>query len=131
MANARLHDNLAQYIEDNTNFTQGTDLFKGRMPESPNDLIYLTPTGGNNPNRYTPLPVKTVQVLSRAQVYNDAYDNAQTIYDLLHRTDDSVTLESGGVDAMAIFALQEPNHIGLDDQQRHIFTVNFQITLRR
>jgi len=128
---SRLPDNLATYIADNTGFAKKTNLFIGRMPDTPDTALYLTATGGNEPNRYIPTPRKTVQVLSRASAYPDAYDNAQTVYDLLHRKNDSVVLETGGVDVMFIAALQEPTHIGLDDQERHVFTVNFQITLRR
>ena len=128
---ARLPDNLATFIADNTGFTKATDLFIGRMPDTPDTALYLTATGGNEPNRYIPTPRKTVQVLSRAPQYPDAYDNAQTVYDLLHRTNDNVTLESGGVDVMFIAAIQEPTHLGLDEQERHVFTINFRITLRR
>jgi len=127
---ARLVDNLAQYLENGGIGTQATDLFIGVLPASPDNAIMIDQTGGVEPNKYIPVKEPTIQVLVRNTSYPDGLDKITAIYDLLHRFKDYQSLETGGVDVMQIMALQEPTHLQQDDNNRHIFTVNFVVMLR-
>lgn len=126
----RLVDNLAQYIEDNTSLTEATDLFIGIMPASPDNCVMIDQTGGVEAEREVPIEQPTIQVTVRNTAYPDGLDLIKTIYDLIHQAKDNITLETGGVDTMTIFAMGEPAHIGQDESQRHLFSVNFVFKIR-
>ena len=76
---------ITQYIEDNTSFVIGTDLFSVFRPaEAQDDCLVIIPSGGT-PNFYlTDLMFATVHIISRAGSQNTANENSQTIYNLLH-----------------------------------------------
>jgi hypothetical protein len=125
----RLITNLAQYLEDQSIGTGGTDLFIGRMPEV-DDCVLLDQTGGIEPDKYLPITKPTIQVTVRNTDYTDGFDKLKTIYDLLHQNNDTLVLEAGGVDVMIVNALNEPSHIGEDENSRHLWTCTFVFNLR-
>lgn len=127
---ARLVDNLAQYLATNSIGTEGTDLFIGVLPATPDNAVMIDQTGGVEPDKYLPIKQPTIQIIVRNKSYTDGLDKITAIYDLLHQFKDYQSLETGGVDVMQIMALQEPTHLQQDDNFRHIFTVNFVIMLR-
>lgn len=122
-------ENLATYLEDQGIGTKASDIFIGRMPEVDN-CIMIDQTGGVEPDRYIPIKKPTVQIMVRNTDYTNGLDKIKEIYDLLHQKRDDLVLESGGVDVMLVDAMQEPTHIGEDDNERHIFTCNFVFRLR-
>jgi hypothetical protein len=125
----RLITNLATYLQAQGIATGGTDLFIGKMPEVDN-CILLDQTGGIEPDTYLPVEKPTIQVTVRNTDYTDGMDKLKTVYDLLHQKKDSLVLESGGVDVMIVSALNEPSHIGEDENSRHLFTCSFIFQLR-
>jgi len=125
----RLITNLAQYLEDQGIATGGTDLFIGRMPEVDN-CILLDQTGSVEPDKYLPVEKPTIQVTVRNTDYTDGLDKLKTIFDLLHQKKDNLALEVGGVDVMIVNALNEPSHIGEDENSRHLWTCTFIFQLR-
>lgn len=125
----RLITNLAEYLEDQGIGTQGTDLFIGKMPEV-NNCVLLDQTGGIEPDKYLPIEKPTIQVTVRNTSYTNGLDKLKTIYDLLHQKKDSLVLEIGGVDVMIVNALNEPSHIGEDENSRHLWTCTFIFALR-
>jgi len=76
---------ICQYIENNTSFDIGVDLFSGYLPsDSPEDCVAVIESGGK-PDFFLPdAQEKMIQVLSRARDYQTARDNAITIFNLLH-----------------------------------------------
>lgn len=128
---ARLLDNLAAYLVAQSICTKvGKDVFIGLLPEKQDNGVKLEQTGGIEPDRDIPIEQPTVQVMVRNKAYPDGLDKAKAIYDALHRKGDDLVLEAGGVDVMTCFAMQEPFHLGLDENSRHLFVVNFVFKLR-
>ena len=128
---ARLLDNLAQYLVDQGICTkEGKDVFIGMLPEKQDNGVKLEQTGGVSPDKYLPIEQPTVQVMVRNSSYPDGLDKAKAIYEALHRKGDDLTLEAGGVDVMTCFAIQEPFHLGMDENSRHLFVVNFVFKIR-
>lgn len=128
---ARLLDNLAQYLVDEGICTKkGKDVFIGVLPEKQDNAVKLLQTGGLSPDHYLPIEQPTVQVTVRNTAFPAGLDKAKAIYDALHRLGDDAVLETGGVDVMTCFAIQEPFHLGQDENQRHLFVVNFVFKLR-
>lgn len=129
-----LLDDLGVYLQAQSIGTVGTDLFKGILPESPDDCISIDQSGGVEPDRELPLEKPTIQVLVRNDDYATGLTKAKAIYDLLHRAghDNGAepVLKVGGVDVMDIFAMQEPFHLGKDENERDLFTLNFVFYLR-
>lgn len=120
---------IAQYIENETDFTIGTDLWPGFIPASDEgDGIALIESGGV-PNFYlTDAKAKAVQVISRASDYQTARDNAQTIFELLHGAA-GITLPV--VDAgeayyvNTIEAISDPQSLGQDEKGLFIISTNY------
>lgn len=130
-----LIDNLAQFLIDNGAVTaEGTDLFIGQFPDTEgttyDNIVLLRDTGGLEPNKYVDIKQVTIQVTVRNTAYDTGYAKIDTIRDLLHRKLDNTTLESGGADTMTIFSMQEPTHLGLDENNRHLFVCNFVFKVR-
>lgn len=128
---AGLLENLAAYlVTQGICSKEGSDLFIGTFPETDGNAVKLEQTGGIEPDKYLPIQQPTVQAMVRNSSYSDGLDKMTAIYDALHRKGDDLALESGGVDVMTCFALQEPYHLGQDDNSRHLFVVNFAFKLR-
>lgn len=130
---ARIVDNLLAYlIAQGVVTTAGTDGFIGELTEGGADnIVALDQTGGVSPDRYIPTEEPTIQVTVRNTSYADGWDKINAIFALLHKKNDALVLESGGVDIMSCFALQSPQHIGEDENTRHIFTCNFVFKVRK
>lgn len=128
---ARLVDNLSQYLIDQSiAVKEGKDIFIGFMPENLGNCIMLDQTGGVEPDKYVPIEQPTVQIMVRNTSYNAGFYKMTAIYHALHQLLDDAVLETGGVDVMTVFALQEPVHLGKDENDRHIFSVNFVFKIR-
>lgn len=128
---ARLLDNLVTYlIAEGIATKGGKDIFIGVLPENQDNAVKLNQTGGLEPSHYLPIEQPTVQVMVRNTAFGAGLDKAKAIYDALHRQGDNLLLASGGVDVMTCFAIQEPFHLGQDENQRHLFVVNFVFKLR-
>lgn len=126
-----LSKNLAEYLEDNAIGTVGTDMFISTMPDSTDNCIMIKDTGGVEPDHYLPIIQPTIQVLVRNSDYTNGMTKINAIKDLLHQKLDDCILEIGGVDVMTCFAMQEPTHLGMDDNERHMFSCNFVFKIRK
>jgi len=125
-----LLENLSAYLQTNSIGTEGTTLFIGEIPAKVSNGVGLRQTGGLSPDKYVDVKAITVQIIVRNKVPKIALDKAYSIYALLHRKDDNLVLEAGGVDVMQILALQEPYDLGKDDEGRSIFVTNYVFRLR-
>jgi len=109
--------------------TFGTDLFIGLMPDTPDECVAVTDTGGLEPAP-GPYYYPTVQLLVRAGVglYATVSDLAYTILDKLHeycgQPDSSSYYYTG------IWATGDPVFIGTDEKNRPLFALNFRIQRR-
>jgi len=121
---------ICQYIEDNTSFIIGTDLFAGHRPSNaPEECIVILEDAGGGTNFLLPDKVdKAVQVLSRAKTFFTARDNIYTIYELLHGKswiELPVVVAGNEYIAMTIEAITVPQSIGQDERGLYEFSVNF------
>lgn len=103
----------------------GTDLFRGFLPDEPNDAMMVISTGGEKPSTYLPIRNRSVQVTVRGASYEWAENKINEIYIALHKL-----TQIGTLDVMQVSALQEPTNIGKDDSKRTIFTCNFIVKTR-
>lgn len=109
--------------------TAGTNLFKSRLSESPNDQVVIYNTGGLEPDRYLPTAQPTFQVLVRNTSYSAGYSIAKQVANELHQVVNA-RLVKDSIYFYYIFLLNEPEHIGRDDKGRHEFSINFVCKLR-
>lgn len=121
---------LAEFLQTNGIGTQATNLFIGGLPASPDNCVSIDQSGGLEAERELPIEQPTVQVFVRNSDYTTGLAKIKAIYDLLHQANDTVVLKGGGVDLMTAFAMQEPYHMGVDGNARHLFVCNFVFKLR-
>lgn len=77
---------LTKYLEDNSTFTIGTNLFAGHRPSgiSVDCITILNTTGGYSDFYLIDKLEIPLQFISRSINYYDAFENAKIIYDLLN-----------------------------------------------
>jgi hypothetical protein len=123
-------NDIYTYLGEETDLTAGTDLFKSRQTESPNNQVVIYDTGGLEPDRYLPTADPTFQVLVRNTSYATGQGIVDDIVDALHQKT-NIELVSGSIYFYYIFLFNEPSHIGRDDKGRHEFSINFVCKYRR
>jgi len=129
-----LLENLAHYLEGQNIGTGGEDLFIGFLGDSvdgTNDnVVMIDQTGGATPDIDLPITKNTVQIMVRDRNFENGMTKAKKIFDLLHNAHDGFILEVGGVNVMRIFAINVPQYVGRDEQERDLFTCTFVFQLR-
>ena len=122
---------FCEYIEDNTSFVVGTDLFAGFWNiDSPDSAVLVKESGGTEKAWSTTRRAVTFQVLTRAVDHHDSRSNSFTVYDLFKVSKrGQLTLPvmvSGETWVIEnISALAPPQYIGEDEKRRHIFSTNY------
>lgn len=127
---AILEDIAALIDSSSTTFTLGTNLFMGRLPDSPDTCCAVYQYGGEEPmnvmggDSMPPLEEPRVQVLVRATGYATAQSTATTIWTYL----ETVLNENlSGTRYLRISAVQSPFPLERDAQDRVIFAQNFRV----
>lgn len=123
-------DDIYTYLGEETSLTCGTNLFKSRQTDSPNDQVVIYDTGGFESDHYLPVAKPTFQVLVRSTKYATGADYVDEIVKALHQLTNT-ELVTGSKYFYYIFLLNEPSHIGRDDKGRHEFSINFMCEIRR
>jgi len=121
-------EDIIDYMESSAgglDFTAGTDIFIGVMPDSPDNCVCIIDAGGYAPQpNYTYLrPSFQVSVRGSRQGYQDAWDDAQTIRDALHGVAGE-TINSTYYSQ--ILATSDIMFVGNDDNDRPLFIINFE-----
>ena len=106
-----------------------TSIYKGFMPEQPNDAFILTETGGRGPIHAmasgpgeAKLEIAGLQVIRRSPSYQTARDGMQTVMDLL----DGLTERTiNSTRYSYVEAQQTPMSLGRDKSERSMLSVNF------
>ena len=112
--------------------TLGTNLFLGRLPDTPDTCVAVFETAGLSPVDAmggSTLPAYTrprAQTLVRAAAYSDAASLAEDIFKQLTKIDNEAL---SGTTYLRAEGLQTPFYIERDDQERAVFSCNYQ-TLR-
>lgn len=128
---------IGQWIEDNSAWIIGTDLFVGHLPAK-------TPAGADPPVRAvallenTPGPLegqlpdridKMIQIWNRAQNYSRACEDALVLYELLHGTHGwNLPILTVGEEylAMTVDAIATPAPIENPNDEGHfVFSTNY------
>lgn len=118
---------IANYINTNTSFTLGTDLFIGTLPANIDNCVGIFQSGGVEPTTYLDVIKPTIQVLVRNTNYETAQQLAYEIYDSLHQLYNQTM---GSTEIYTVFALQEPTDIGEDETGRAVFTGNYVLEVK-
>lgn len=121
-----LLDDIATYLEANSIGTVGTDLFKGDMPETPDNCVALFEYAGEPPEVATDIEYPGLQVRVRNTSYSAARVKIDAVYALLH-TLANTTLS--GTKYLSIFAVQSsPVPLGRDSSNRVDLAQNYKVT---
>lgn len=112
--------------------TLGTNLFLGRLPDTPDICVAVIETAGQSgvdAMGGSSLPAYTrprVQVLVRAVAYSDASGLAEDIYKQMQKIDNE---SLSGVYYLRANGMQSPFYLERDIEERAVFSCNYQ-TLR-
>ena len=126
---------IAEFIEDLTPYTIGTQLFAGFWNSEAPDLASVVREISTSelffflPDRKNAM----IQVVTRGEDYHDSRDMAYVIYNALHtRSARDLPMVTSGENyvAMVIEAVTTPQYILEDEKGRHIFSTNFIFRLR-
>lgn len=122
-------DELSTYIDAQTALTEGTNLFKGRLPDSPITAVAISEYGGAPPlQTLGPTFVEEnprVQVVSRASDYATARTNAKTVWSLFKAFPSGSTLT--GIVYKDIIPLQSPFLMMRDANDHPIIAFNLEV----
>ena len=106
-----------------------TTIYKGFMPEQPNDAFILTETAGLGPIHamstgpgQAKLEVAGLQVIRRSQTYSTARSGMQTVMNLLDGLSERTI---NATRYSYVSAQQVPFSLGRDDSERTMLSVNF------
>lgn len=120
-------DDLADYLETAGHGTIGTDIFKDRMPPSPENCTVLYEYGGERPELVGSVEYPLIQVKTRGSDRDTAltriYDARDTLH-LLHNE------QINGVTYLFAQAIDSPAFLGYDrqgDQGCPVFGMNFKV----
>ncbi|MBD3405119.1 MAG: hypothetical protein GF411_03165 [Candidatus Lokiarchaeota archaeon] len=119
---------IANYLQDQSVGTIGTDIFVGYMPDTneiSNNVIAIYDTGGGDPHwdelnfveRYP-----TFQIAIRNNQYIAGYNRIETVRSTLNNLTDHTATDSR---YLVLHAKSDILYAGVDDKGRHIFTLNF------
>lgn len=121
---------ISKYIENNTGFVIGTDLFTGHRPaNAQNECVVILEGAGGKPEFSIPDSVeKAIQILTRAKSYFTARADSYTIYNLLHgKSGITLPVVTSGEEYLVnvIEAMNVPQPIGQDAKGLWEFSTNF------
>lgn len=123
-------DDLADYLSTSGIGTIGTDLFKGKMPSTPDAVVALFVTGSAPPDHRmatSPISAATerphVAVWTRAARYDSAQKTAQDVWRLLDGYGGTIN----GVSYLAVYALQAPFPLEEDEARRTVVACNYEV----
>lgn len=121
-----LIDDIAQHLHNQGIATLGTNLFKSYMPDGPDSAVCVIDTGGVAPERELDFKSPTFQVYIRSTTYALGKAKLDSVRDVLHGKS-MQNLGIGGDETffMYIFAISEGGHLGRDEADRDLFSINF------
>lgn len=126
-------DEIGAYLAANisgTTLTLGTNLFLGRLPDSPDTAVALFETGGTLPDHTmggASVPAferARVQALTRAAGYANCRTLAQQVWTALEGVADE---SLSGVRYLRVTAVQSPFPLERDTSDRVIMGQNFEV----
>lgn len=128
-----LLDDIATYLQQQGAGTVGTDIFKGFLPDQPDNCIGLFEYAGS-PTELTMgtgdavLERPGLQVRARNKSYSAARSKLDEVVTALHGLANETL---GGKRYLLIRANQSPESIGMDASNRNELVVNFSVLKER
>ncbi len=124
---------ICAYIENNTAFVIGADLFEISVDSDEIDecVVIAEPSPGLANGLLTDLRQIPLVAYARATTRFTARDNAYTVFDLLHGKQ-QISLDAIGSGAVYVcnFECRTPYYIGLDESgRRHVFAMPVDVTV--
>lgn len=116
---------IKDVIENATSLTFGTNLFISTMPSEPDNSVCLYDTGGFPQEQYA-YEKPTIQIKIRNNSYLNGYNQARDLKYLLS-TGDYNSSDINGTRYILIKNTSDVLYLGKDDNNRFLFTINFQI----
>lgn len=125
-----LLDDIAAYLQTNSLGTVGTDIFKGSLPDQPDNCIALFEYAGDRPEHAqgAPLDKPGLQIRVRNKSYSSARQKCQEIQNLLHGIHEQIINNTRYV---LMLANQSPEPLGRDASDRMEFVQNYSVTYER
>ena len=122
---------ICTLIANRTGFVIGTTLQVGhRLQSAPvRHVLIAEPAGGSTVFQCPDFAFPNIQALARAATYFTARGDAWTVYRALHGTSGwnmpNLDVPPGNdYLVMTVEALSIPQYLGVDDNKRHLFSVN-------
>ena len=103
-----------------------TDVKQGQLPDTPDDVIVLNLNNGNSPSyslgiRKPFIREPMIQLMVRNKSYVDAVHEVERCIDIILQTNGDV----GGKHILKITQFSDILHLGRDDKNRYLFSINF------
>lgn len=109
-------------------FTEGTNLFIGKMPDTPHECVCVYDIAGMPPNAmiaHDEFPMVTVHVRGERFAYANSYSNCRTVITELHRKANYMVDSS--VRIISILSQHDPIFLGYDEKERPTWSMSFLI----
>lgn len=120
-------DDIAGFLQAAGVGTQGTDLFKYRMPDAPDSALCIYEDAGHPPEMVQEGIVydnPSLQVMARDKTYSVARSKIESIVKLIGSLRNT---QIGPAKYLRVIPTQSPFPLGVDDQNRHRLVVNFEV----
>jgi len=118
---------LADYLEDQSVGTVGTNIFYSYMPDDVETGVALFDTGGLTPDPYLPTKEPTFQAFVRGTDYDAGKALLDQVRNALHQISGQTI---GATYFYFILANAEGGHIGRNERGEDEFSINFRARTR-
>lgn len=126
---------LIKYLEDaGYNVYPDPDFIPGTLPESECPCLFVFESGGEAPHAYVPTEKPTFQIIVKGKSYKANPTNMAATMDLakglvkhFHRR---ANYRIGETEVFSSLAMQQPIRLGLDEQDRPVYSTNFQFYVK-
>ena len=115
---------IAEYLEDQSQGTVGTDIFVNYTPPSVGNVITVTETPGQPPELAIDMDHPGLQIMVRNAAQATAKTKIETIFGLLHLLTNTV------IEGNLYYFIEATGSVmplGQDDKRRFIYAQNYQI----
>lgn len=119
-----LLEDIGQYLQSQGIGTLGVDIFLGILPSESDNCIALFEYAGSPPDLHWNGEYPGLQVMVRNADYPAGRVKIEQVKNTLHGLYEQVL---NGTRYLLIKAKQSPECLGLDDNQRYEFVINFDV----
>ena len=114
-------EDIANYIEDNTDSVQETDLFIGELPFDKSDCVALVYSPSPEPNKALHYYTQMIDIRARFGSFEDGYAKLLEIFRLFHRAEN---YETDNFHIYLSYASGMPMDNDRDVERRHLLQLS-------